>query len=302
MKSVFSLICLITIVNARACCRGNFGSPINQVDWTQYVTNVKNQGSADTCWAHATTSFLEIQANKLLDIPFKLSVQQLVDNTYKEDIWGAIGGIYCQVREETSGGGWGSCALQYIKARGIMTERDYIMNGYDIRKVLPIGISSISISQNLNSVDKLLTLLNVTPLLLTINGDKLTDYEYNIDTSSTVNHLVVGTNLCQYNNHLFVEYLNSYSTAWGGCGGYGYIRVTDDNHNIVNNRKVLGYVSYAELSSLRSIISESCSDKIDSVFKMEISILVFLTTVFAMFGITTCYLVYLTKVQTHAQT
>lgn len=39
------------------------------------------------------------------------------------------------------------------------------------------------------------------------------------------------------------------------------------------------------------------SDKIDSVFKMEISILVFLATVFGIFGITTCYLVYLTKVQ-----
>jgi hypothetical protein len=152
----------------------------------------------------------------------------------------------------------GQCSLQYIKARGIMTERDYTMNGYDIRKVLPIGISSISISQNLNSVEKILALLNVTPLLLSINSLKLTDYEYDIDTSSTFNHLVVGTNLCQYNDHLFVEYLNSYSDTWGGCGGYGYIRVTDDNHNIVNNRKVLGYISYAELSSLRSIISETC--------------------------------------------
>jgi hypothetical protein len=293
MKTLICLLAISSVIIAKPCCNGNLGRPINKIDWTQYVSNVKNQASQKTCWAHATASYLEMKFAELTGINFKLSVRQLVENTYKE--------VYshndlCYVREETNEGGRETCALSYVKARGVMTDRDYMLHGYDIRKTTPIGITSLKYNMNIKTRDELLKYLNVTPFMIFINTDALSDFNNDIRLGVKTDHVVVATNVCQHNDNLFIEFLNSYSSGWGTCGGYGYIRITDNNdlQNLVDNRGSMTHVSYAEVTNLRSILSESCSNRIDYIFGMNIGIIIFIAIIFTFLIVITCYMVYIT--------
>jgi hypothetical protein len=291
VKIVIYIIISTTPIIAASCCNGHFGKPINKIDWTKYVSNVKNQNNQNTCWAHSIASYLEIKFAELTGINFKLSVRQIVDNTYKE--------IYdyndiCREREETNAGGRKECALSYVKARGIMTDRDYMIHDYDIRKITPIGVSTFHMNMYPKTKDELLMHLNNTPVILSIYTDGLSDFNDDIILDNPIDHSVIGTNVCEFNNNLYFEFLNSYSSGWGTCGGYGYIRITDNSDTLVNNRGILYYVSYADIINLRSILSETCSDKIDTIFKLDIGIIVFISVIFTLMMIATCYMVYIT--------
>lgn len=289
----FITLTFITLVASEACCYGNLGSPINQIDWTRYVSNVKDQMQHKTCWAHATTSFLEIKYSYQEDIQFKLSVSQIVDNTYKE-IYNPT--LWCSERDETDAGGLPYCALSYVKSRGIMTQRDYILNGYDIRKVTSIGISRVYSSLYIKTRNSLLKQLNSTPLLIAINADKLTDINNDIVLNTITNHAVVATNVCEFNNNLYLEFLNSYGSSWGTCGGYGYIRITDNNDldTLIDNRGFMQYISNAELINLRMFVSDSCSDSVNRLFNMDIGIFVFLALILTFLIIVLCYVIFIT--------
>lgn len=261
----------------KSCCNGKFGSPINHYDWTEKISNIKNQDSNPTCWAHATTSYLEIVYANLTNTYFKLSVDQIVDNTYQQSL---ILTKDCERRNGQQGGD-GTCALYYVKARGILTKFDYDYFGYDIKKVTPISIKNVNhfvfkipkisnITMNYLH-DNFIKYLNLSPLLVSMYADNLSydEQEFKLDNTGS-RHLVVVTNVCNKDGKLSIEYLNSYGKYWGQCGGYGYVSITNSIGQLINNRNILTEITFADLYDSRDLLHESCNNKNEMVYILNL--------------------------------
>lgn len=260
------------------CCDGLFGHSIGAIDWSSYVSNIKNQGSSPYCWAYSSASFLEIKFAQLNEIYYQLSPIQIAEHANNE----RYSNMGCPVYTTNAPrGGYPRCALAYTRARGIMSDDDYLYYGYDIRKVIPIGVSHI-MTYELPSFTAFYAALNQTPLVITINTAQLT---YNANTivipTEPNDHAVVVTNICQKDQTLFLEFVNSYGVFWGNCGGYGYVRITN-NSNVVNNHGVFNEVVTADLSNLMTILSESCTVQINAIYKSIWSIIFACTGLFAL--------------------
>lgn len=231
------MIILLFVTSAiAACCNGRFGTPINSIDWSFYVTNVKNQTRND-CWAHASTSFIEIMYAYKTGIFFRLSSKQISDN---------IGEI-SNICSATAGGTF-MCAMDYVKLKGIMTQQDYNENGYDIKKIIPMQVLNIQHEHRSMIYESFLERLNNEPIVIYLHATQ-NYFEDNINETGRANHVVVALNVCIDSNFddenstdvAYIEYLNSYGENWGECNGRGYLRISDNNTFIVNNRNVFSW-------------------------------------------------------------
>ncbi|KAH3803140.1 procathepsin L-like [Dreissena polymorpha] len=93
------------------------------IDWRQkgVVTPVKNQGGCGSCWAFSALGSLEAIIFKKSGKTTDLSEQDLVDCTK-----GGYGNYGCR-------GGWMTNAFNYIRRRGVSTEKCYPYSGQDGR-------------------------------------------------------------------------------------------------------------------------------------------------------------------------
>lgn len=248
MYSLFFSLLILSPLSYGSCCGRRFGHPINKHDWSGYVFNVKAQGQQPSCWAESTTSFVEIMYLYKTGLKIELSSKQVYSHTYQQSSENTL----CQPKTDLSGGGNPICALQYILSRGIMTDFDYMYNGYDVRNTMPLGVDDIHVERT--SKDQLgtfLRYLNATPILGVIRTGDTNEYIMDdIDFSGTQFHGVVFTNICHKDGINYAEYLNSYGNAWGMCDGFGYIRITDGNKT-VNNRWILYETITANVYDLR---------------------------------------------------
>jgi len=253
--SIIILLAYFVVAINGECCAKRMGNSINNIDWSSYVSNVKNQENTPLCWAYATVSYLEIMYSYMSEIYVRFSPIQVGRNTYREKL-ARNNNCYDPIDKERSG--TSVCGLQYVQRRGIMTEDDYEKNGYDTALITTIGINKINYEYDSN-YNRFSTQLNKTPVIIYIIGTDLEYLENKILMNAPITHAVVATNICQQQNATYVEYLNSYGEQWGECGGFGYIKITDDSNKIINNRLVFSALITAELSDIRLSMNDSCS-------------------------------------------
>lgn len=244
------------------CCNNRLGHRINAIDWSKYVFNVKAQGTRPSCWAQSTASFIEIMYFKKTGLRFDFSAQQIFDRAYEQ----SLDDRRCVPKTDLSGGGNPYCGLLYTSIRGVMTAFDYSHGGYDVRNTMPVGINNLqSMGSNYEVIDfnTYLTQLNNTPILGSFYSKDSSYVNDDIKQDGILDHAVVVTNICDNDGTYYVEYLNSYSKNWGQCGGFGYIRITDDNHEIINNRFIMSELITANVYDMRLPKTDVCHNQLD---------------------------------------
>lgn len=222
------------------CDDGRFGHRINDIDWSSYVTNYKDQTGTPLCWAFSTTSYIEIMYNYLTGIKHVFSAMQVGENSAQQRFWLTDSPCYRPSKQLQRG--HPTCAYRYVNARGLMFESDYKLYGYDVRRTIPIILSDRQPLYIWNNINTLLQQLKKTPVLAIYSTayDHLPDV---INNDYVTNHVVVLTNVCKRNTTIYLELLNSYGQQ-SQFHGYTYVRITADNGTIVDNRYILQHMMY----------------------------------------------------------
>jgi hypothetical protein len=237
------ILLLLTVVSAE-CDSGKFGQRINDIDWSQYVTNFKDQTGTPLCWAFSTTSYIEIMYHYLTGIKNVFSARQVGENAMQERLWRFNYSCYYPSTQLTPG--YPVCAAKYIAARGLMFDADYKLYGYDVKRTVPLKLGERQIIFRRYGFNAIIQQLKRTPLLAyySTSHDHFPDV---INNDYDPNHVVVLTNVCKRNTTIYLELLNSYGSDF--CNhGYTYVRITDDNGYIVNNRQILDYMLLFDLT------------------------------------------------------
>lgn len=191
----------------------------NSVDWrsTNKVTPIKNQGYCGSCWAFSATGAIEsavaIKGKGLIP----LSQQQLVDCSW------SYGNQGCN-------GGWMDQAFEYVKSKGLATEKNYLYTGVDgsCSKTKESKVSTkITKFVNVlaNDSNQLLMAISINPVSVGVDADTWAYYSSGIITGSTcgtaINHGVLVIGYSQSEKYYIVK--NSWGTTWGE---QGYIRLS----------------------------------------------------------------------------
>ena len=190
-----------------------------KVDYTKYLTPIKNQGQCGSCWSFSTTGALEALYNLSSKGKPSLSEQELVDCS------GSYGNYGCN-------GGLMTSAYKYVKDHKLATEADYPYTARDgtcKRKESGkrYGISSFS---TLNATDgeynmhALQEALNKQPVAVALEVDygfqAYTGGIYEADDScgSALNHGVVAVQSGVDGGKRFLKIRNSWGPEWGESG------------------------------------------------------------------------------------
>lgn len=219
-----------------SCCNGNMGNSV--YGWSRYTHNVKNQGDEQLCWAYSALSHIENSYNKIYQSKYILSTRQ-IDNNINE-LYATNVSCY---RETTNTGGYQHCALDYVRRKGIMTQLEYDIIGYDDKRLTPIGVKSYERfcpNKNTTLLQRFECLKNhlaQSTVLTTISATSLTYIDSSQKKYTGEHHGVLITDLCVLGDETYVEYQNSWGSLWG-CGGFGYILLKKGN-NITDGRHVL---------------------------------------------------------------
>jgi hypothetical protein len=260
---VFIILLLISVAYCD-CCNNRFGIHINAIDWSKYVFKVNTQGNTPSCWAQSVASFIEIMYYKKTGLKFDFSSKQIFEHAYEQD----LDDRRCVPMTDLSNGGNPICGLQYSSIRGVMTTFDYNHGGYDVRNTMPIGINNLQlVGGNYHMIDlnTYLEYLNNTPVIGSFYAQDNTYVTDDVKQDGILDHAVVVTNICEHDGTYYVEYVNSYGKNWGQCGGFGYIRITDDNHELVNNRFILSEFVTANVYDMRLPRSDVCHNQLDFI-------------------------------------
>lgn len=230
-------------------------------DWAtqSYMIPVPYRGNAETDWMLTVVSFLELNYFLVSSSKCQLSSQQISDNiydfyndnNYDDNVFRECKKI--MLDDTTSGmhGYAAYCALHYISYKGIVTKLTRGKND----KIVPIGIRNVTLSEFEETkgrydgamlLFKLLFLLTKGSVIANIDLSNIVGYNYDIirDYHATDYVLLVGMYKDQ-NEHVFLKFQSTFGQYWG-CGGYGYVRISD-NYNIVNNRGILSMLTHAHI-------------------------------------------------------
>ncbi|XP_047530882.1 cathepsin L-like [Vanessa atalanta] len=212
-----------------------------EMDWRSYgaVTNVKDQGQCDSCWAFSTTGSVEGQHFRSNGYLESLSEQNLVDCS------GPYGNYGCE------GGFMGNAFRYIIDNGGIDTENSYPYEAVDdICRFDPASVgATITGYVDLPSGDEETlqqAVGTVGPISIAID-DSQESFQFYADgvyydencSSDNINHamLAVGYGMDQNGgNYWLVK--NSWGTTWGDLG---YIKMA---RNQRNHCGIATYASY----------------------------------------------------------
>lgn len=236
------LIFLVSLALAE-CYNGQFGVRINRVDWTQYVTNIKDQGHTPLCWAYSATSYIEIMYNFMTGLKHTFSAMQVGENSQQQVLTRYNETCYNPSKILTSG--HARCAIKYIDARGLMLEKDYKLYGYDVGRIFPLIVKSFISMYRINNISQILDKLEKTPLLVYYDSSNYKNPDEIIVTNTTT-HTAVLTNICQRNHTIYLELLDSYFGS--RYNGYAYVRITNETKHVINNRNILSYFHAIDIS------------------------------------------------------
>nr|CAI5831684.1 unnamed protein product [Callosobruchus analis] len=200
-----------------------------EVDWRYKgaVTPVKDQGMCGSCWAFSAVGALEGQHYKSNGSLLDLSVQDLVDCA-----GGSYGNMGCS-------GGLMNYAYDYVKDRGVLTDKEYPYEGIDDTCKQKTSGFKIKSYVNITIKDEKAlahAVATVGPISCAMDASYLSSYSHGIIDSSCgcrsdrffLNHgvLVVG-----YGEEKGIEYWlvkNSWGTGWGDQG-YFKLKKNDKN-------------------------------------------------------------------------
>jgi len=193
---------------------------------------------------------VELMYNAQFDIKYTLSINQINNHIYNyfsgtEDMCNGTTG---------NDGGHQICALKYIAGQGITTEFVYsFWREYRLQNNMPVAVSDIRYPCHGNATAHLACmreLLSHSAIMGTIVGTS--HYiERDFVVNGSKSHAILITDLCQASDGVYVEYQNSWGPSWGQCGGFGYIRVVDEQGNLYDNRGILHDLLVANVSDLR---------------------------------------------------
>nr|CAI5831683.1 unnamed protein product [Callosobruchus analis] len=221
-----------------------------EVDWRYKgaVTPVKDQGMCGSCWAFSAVGALEGQHYKSNGSLLDLSVQDLVDCA-----GGSYGNMGCS-------GGLMNYAYDYVKDRGVLTDKEYPYKGIDDTCKQKTNGFKIKSYVNITIQDEKAlahAVATIGPISCAMDASYLSSYSHGIIDSSCgcgsdrffLNHgvLVVG-----YGEEKGIEYWlvkNSWGTGWGD---QGYFKLKKNDKNTF--KAALLYSSFIE-SSLLYILS-----------------------------------------------
>jgi len=182
------------------------------IDWVAdgKVSPVKNQASCGSCWAFSAVAAIE-SALLLVGRSDTLSEQQLVDCSR------SYGNQGCN-------GGWMDSAFQYIKDKGLTTDKAYPYVARDQQCKIDSGDFKLSGFVDVPGCDNLQTSLSKTPISVAVDASNWSGYRSGILSTcgANVNHgvLLVGA------TDGFWKIKNSWGGAWGETG---FIRLARGN-------------------------------------------------------------------------
>uniref|UniRef100_UPI00398F27A1 cathepsin L2-like n=1 Tax=Pristiophorus japonicus TaxID=55135 RepID=UPI00398F27A1 len=213
------------------------------VDWRNkgYVTDVKNQGNCNSCWAFSATGTLEGQLFKKKGKLISLSEQNLID---------------CDKKSKACLGGHFKSALEYVHNNGISSEAYYPYTAQVTLKLLinarlsnvilsPIARILVIPSNSEDELAKAVALVGPISVAVDANHKSFKNYKkgiyYEPNCTNNVNHamLVVGYGIRGGEKYWIVK--NSYGPKWGIDG---YILMAKDRNN---NCAIAKYAMYAEI-------------------------------------------------------
>ena len=226
------------------------------VSWVDYSGLIKDQISTEMCWAFAVSSYLEMSYYILTGSRYLLSAQQISDNL--PNYFSEYPDGYCSTMIRPAfNAGYSVCAMYYVEHSGIMTEYNYpfVQGGESSRFrskfITPVGITNITQEIICSPYNKTCTNINVSYIINLLNNGSFVSSVY-VDNSfsslmsdtlisGNTNHEVhvIGLYLNTLDGCYYLMFQNSYSALWGNYGGYGFIRITDSNHTVINNRGIL---------------------------------------------------------------
>jgi len=197
------------------------------INYSKFYKGVRDQGSCGGCWAFAMSGALEGNRSKKLNtIVNYLSPQQLLD---------------CDTNNQGCEGGDMRTSGNYLKAKGVMNDSDYVFSGYTnscrYNSLKPrtyiTGYQYCSNATNYKcSTSIVYTLLTLGPVAVTIDGGSylFQNYKSGVFTGfcSQVDHAVTLVGYGTLGSQKYWLIRNSWGNYWGENG---YIRVAVNSAN-----------------------------------------------------------------------
>ncbi|CAH1963340.1 unnamed protein product [Acanthoscelides obtectus] len=199
------------------------------VDWNQKgaVTKVKDQGTCGSCWAFSAVGALEAQHLQTNGSLLDLSAQELVDCA--DATYGNMG----------CAGGLMDNAFNFVKVKGILTEKEYPYKGIsDYCRQKQEGFKIQSYVDVANQDEKVLAkaVAQVGPVSCAMDASYIQLYSHGIIDRScgcdnarySLNHGVLVVGYGEENGVQFWLVKNSWGTGWGEDG---YFKLRKDDKN-----------------------------------------------------------------------
>lgn len=207
-----------------------------EVDWKNFDSKIKNQGSCGSCWAFAAAETLEssyaIHSGKNIEI----APQQFVDCTKGES--------------DGCNGGWMDDVFDYVKTHKVCTEEEYKYTARDGKCKedkcnIDLGLKG-RVNVAPNSVEALLEAAEVSPLSVAVDASPMSFYRGGIleIRTDSLNHGMV---LVGYNVEAETPYVvlrNSWGERWGD---HGYVKVSLEHNGGIT--KAASYPDFGDVQT-----------------------------------------------------